>query len=202
MRQISEPIVCPVLIGRNEQVDLLQRLMSEAEAGNGRVVLLAGEAGIGKSRLVSVANDIATNRGWRHAQGNFFEQDRALPFSGLIDLIRGLLMTDGSRMPEELASVAPEIVRLVPELDRDGMESPPVELDPEQDRRRLYEAFGRVFLLLASDRPALVVLEDLHWADDASLGCLAYLCRLSATHRLVLLLTYRAEEVSPSLAHL
>ena len=82
------PIVCPVLIGRERQFDILLRLVDQARAGQGQTTLIAGEAGIGKSRLIAELKPAATSRGLTILQGRCFEPDRVLPYAPLLDLLR------------------------------------------------------------------------------------------------------------------
>src|SRR5215211_7392785 len=113
--------------------------MADAEKATGHVLLLAGEAGIGKSRLVGVASDRAASRGWPVLEGHFFEPDRTLPFAGLIDMVRSYL----TRFPTARTSLSPELARLLPDLyvpEPEAGTAPGSE--PEQEKRRLFQAFA------------------------------------------------------------
>jgi len=198
---LDEPLVSPIVIGREEQLSLLGRVLAEAATGQGRTLLLAGEAGIGKSRMVASARQIAAGRGWRVLQGNFFEQDSALPFGGLTDLLRKLASEESPEDLRAALAAAPEVLGLLPDLAADSPESG-LAIDPEQQRRRLVQGLERVLSGLAERQPALVVLEDLHWADDASLEFVLHFARQISGQRLLLLVTYRSDEVHPPLAHL
>jgi DNA-binding CsgD family transcriptional regulator len=196
-------LICPILIGRAAQVGVLQRLIDEVRAGQGRTGLIAGEAGVGKSRLIAEATSIASRGGLLVLQGNSFPYDRALPYAPVLDLLRSWL---AGRSPNETAellgpSVA-EIVKLLPELVAllpDLVPSPP--LDPEQEKRRLFHALARLFTRLAEMQPVLAVFEDLHWSDDTSLEFLLYLAHHLRSQRLLILLTYRSDEASFALDH-
>jgi hypothetical protein len=85
------PIVCPVLIGRERQFDLLLRLVDQVRTGQGHTALIAGEAGIGKSRLVAELKPAVTSQGLTMLQGRCFELDRVLPYAPLVDLLRSWL---------------------------------------------------------------------------------------------------------------
>src|SRR4051812_37337420 len=87
------PIVCPVLIGRAAQLATLERLIAEVRQSRGQVVLISGEAGIGKSRLVLEMKARVIDQGCAIFQGRCFEPDRALPFAPLLDLLRDVLST-------------------------------------------------------------------------------------------------------------
>ena len=198
----GQSIVSPVLIGRGAILDALHRLVDGIEAGGPRVGLIAGEAGLGKSRLVAEARAYAEGRGCAVLEGVCFPQDRTSPFAPLLDLLRARL---AGRAPEAVAeAVGPfcaELFPLLPDLLGRPSEPPPVGLEPELERRRLFAALAHCLVDRDDDRPLLVVVEDLHWCDDASLDFLFYLARRAASQPLLLLGTYRAEDADPRLRH-
>ncbi len=195
----------PVLIGRATQVEYLRRrLVDDADS---RTVILVGEAGIGKSRLVREVRTLAEAVGFEVLQGSCFEHDAALPYSLVIDLLRTQLL---DRPPADIAArvgdLGGEIAKLVPELtQRCPAFVPTPSLDAEQEKRRLFHAVTELFSRLARRRPLLLVFEDVHWADDTSLEFLVQCSRQLATKQhdghALLLLTYRNEDAPPSLLH-
>jgi DNA-binding CsgD family transcriptional regulator/tetratricopeptide (TPR) repeat protein len=203
------PLVCPVLIGRASYLEALLHLMEQVCAGSGQTVLIAGEAGIGKSRLITEA---ATRMTMPQAQvpipavlilqGRCFEPDTALPYAPLLDALRSFLT---SCSPDEIAHAfgpaTAELIKLLPELATlvPASTSRPV-LEPEQEKRRLFQALTLFFAHLAATGPLLLILEDVHWSDEASLEFLLYLARRIASHPILLLLTYRSEQVQGRLA--
>ena len=191
----SGPIICPVLIGREAQVGALRDCIDEARAGRGAAVLLAGEAGVGKTRLVAEASAYALARGFRQLRGNAFQPDSACPYAPLLDLLRA-----NFNAPAELGPGAGALYPLLPDLIPSPAIAPP-PLDAEQERRRVFAAFVQVFLHLAARQPLLLVIEDLHWSDDTSLEVLRLLMRRGADQPLLLLLTYRGDEAGPTLRH-
>src|ERR1700738_5249269 len=86
----NKPIVCPVLIGRAADLTGLHVLIDQAKRGEGQVVLISGEAGIGKSRLVAEAKTYAAEQGFQLMQGNCFPTDLTYPYAPLLDLLRSL----------------------------------------------------------------------------------------------------------------
>src|SRR4051812_47227717 len=90
---LDTPIVCPVLIGRAPQLTTLERLIVEARQSRGQIVLITGEAGVGKSRLVREAQVRALDQGFSVLQGHCFQPDSFLPFAPLLDLLRNILST-------------------------------------------------------------------------------------------------------------
>lgn len=205
MAQIFErPIVCPVLVGRERQVDALAELMSRLSQRAGGVVLISGEAGIGKTRMVTEARSRATAVGASVFAGNCFETDRSLAYAPVLDLIRRMAATCP---PDEIAAkigpAASEVVKLLPELSPllpDVAPSP--HLEPEQEKRRLFEALCAMMLRCAESGPLLLIFEDIHWCDDVGLEFLLHLARRARGCPLLIAVTYRSDEVTPGLRHL
>jgi DNA-binding CsgD family transcriptional regulator len=199
----DKPVICPVLIGRAAQLDALDRAVEQVRGGAGRTILVTGEAGIGKSRLVAEAKARLVRSGCVILEGHCFEQDRALPYAPLLDLLHAHLARCSS---EELAHVlgfaASELVKLLPELGAmlPGL-APSPALEPEQEKRHLFHALAHFLVGLAGARPVLMIVEDLHWSDETSLDFLLYLARRLAGQPFLLLLTYRSDELHPSLRH-
>ena len=195
-------VVSPTVIGRTVQLEMLSRLLELAHGGQGQAALLSGEAGVGKTRLVVEARGHAARLGFSILQGNCFEPDRSLPYAPLLELLRGYF---AQSLPEEIARdwgpLAPELAHLLPELPALLPDlSPAPALNPEQDQYRLFHALEQFLFRLATQRPLLVVIEDIQWSDDASLDFLLYSVRRLASRPVLLLLTYRSEEEGTSLA--
>ena len=199
----GKPVVCPVLVGRAASLESLNHLLDEARSGVGQTALVAGEAGIGKSRLVGEAKARAASLGVLLLQGNCFEPDQSLPYAPFVDLLRTLLTTvPPGNVADFLGSAASPLVRLLPEIDHLLPRSAPTPgLEPEQEKRRLFHALTQVFTQLSAKQPLLVIVEDLHWGDEASLEFVLHLARRTAEQPTLLLLTYRSDELHPSLSH-
>lgn len=203
----SRPFVCPVLIGRALQLDSLRRLFDEAGRGGGEPVLIAGEAGVGKSRLVAEGRALALELDFRVLQGNCFERDRSLPYSALLELLRSCFATLSSEELDDcVGQLGTEIVKIVPELAlrMPGL-APSSALEPDQEKRRLFTALTQFFSRLATKQPLLAVFEDLHWSDETSLEFLLYYARWLAApagaQAVAVLMTYRSDEVDSVLGH-
>src|SRR5690349_5094025 len=191
-------VVCPLLLGRSAHLDALNAIVSQVRAGQGRAVLLSGEAGIGKSRLAAEVKAQALAGDFELLEGRCFESDRAIPYAPVRDLLRTFLAT----RPPALAAPAlephaPNLLPLLPEL-RALFEDrlPSTEHRAANEPHQFVEALAQFVGGLATLRPVLVVIEDVHWADDASLDTLLALVRRSLHQPLLLLLTYRPDEVS------
>jgi len=201
---VDEPIICPVLIGRSTELTSLSTLLERVKGGQGQVVVLSGEAGIGKSRLMMETRALAVAEGFLVLQGSCFPTDQNCPYAPLLDLLRSFLTTDArARTIAELGPLTATFSPLLPDLLPQPLEHPMLpQLDVEQEKRRLFAGLTHVFTSQADTPPLLLVIEDLHWSDDTSLEFLHYLARRCASHGFLLLLTYRSDEVHPGLLHL
>ncbi len=190
--------MCPVFIGRVPERDVLYRLIDRTRSGQGRVALVCGEAGIGKSRLVAEVKAYAAAQDFLLLQGSCFQMDSSYPYAPLLDLLRA------SAAPTPLAAdpgpIVLEFARLLPELAVPLTVPLPAPLpDPEQEKRRLFAALTRFFKERTGQQPVLLIIEDLHWCDDISLEFLQSLARSCVAQPLLLLMTYRSDEVQPGL---
>src|SRR5258708_1463860 len=169
---------------------------------------MAGEAGRGNWRLIASASSLfpshnrtTTSPATLVLEGRCFESDRSLPYAPLLDLLRSFLVSHSSDDIVPLLSLtAPALVKLVPELGTLVPELAPSSiLEPEQEKRQLFQALTHFFTRLSATQPVLMIIEDVHWSDESSLEFLLYLARRVASHSMLLLLTYRTEEEYPVL---
>jgi len=188
----------PPFVGRGAEWGTLLAHWERARSGQGHLVLVSGEAGIGKSRLVEELSQYVRQQGGEAFCERCYEYERTLPHGPLADLLRAVLSAMGARILECLSpwQVA-ELARLAPELG-EQLPSPLSRfLPPDQEQARLFDALTSLLLELARQNPLLLVLEDIHWAHDSTLAWLHYLARRLPEAPVLLLATYRREEVSP-----
>ena len=192
---IDLPVVCPTVIGRTAELNALHWLLARAKSGQGQVVLLSGEAGIGKSRLVAEAKTYATAQGFLLLQGQCFPTDRSCPYAPLLELLRAhLATTSPEQVATEMGSLASALSPLLPDLLPRPSDLPPLPpLAPEHEKRRLFAALAQLFLRQATQQAVLLIVEDLHWSDETSLDFLHSLARHCAASPLLVLLTYRSD---------
>lgn len=193
----KNPIICPIMVGRDLPAQTLVRLFEQARKGQGQTALVSGEAGIGKSRLVRELRQQLHLDAYM-LQGNCFETDQSLPYGPIADLLRALFTTLPPADKNTLLTV--EMLRLLPELKNDIHDISLPSGDGEQEKRRLHQALIQLFSSLGGKQPLLLIIEDIHWCDDASLEFLLTLTRHISNQQLLLLLTYRDDEISESLA--
>jgi len=200
---MPETIISPVLIGRIRELEILYRALRATQVGTGRCILLAGEAGIGKSRLAAELGDRAKSANFLILQGYCSEQDSSFPYAPWIDALRAFLAPRSAAETNELlGAFAPELVKLLPELSllMPATQSTP-PLDRAAEKHRLFESLARFIASLATAHPLLIVLEDLHWSDEQSLELLHFLVRRIVSLSILILGTYRSEDSSPRLGY-
>jgi tetratricopeptide (TPR) repeat protein len=192
--------VCPSLIGRDSALDALSQAVDALRHGRGQTLLLTGEAGIGKSRLLGEAIALATAGGVPALTTACFSRDRDVPYAPLIDLLRSRFL---DREPDEIRLQAGPFMRelhvLLPELVPGDSPDDAARRGTEQERRRLLAALTHALIGREVEQPLLLVIDDLHWCDAASLDVLLTISHRARQHPLLLLGAYRSDEVEPPL---
>ena len=184
---LESPAPDTPLIGRDAELVRLRQALDDAWQGRGRIVVIRGEAGIGKSRIVEeVAGDVAA-RGGRVLVGRCYETEQVLPFGPWVNAIRNARVLDEINDLPKPWQV--ELSRLFPEL---GVAPPP---DDHAQNVRLFEAIAHLAEHVAQRHPLLLVLEDLHWADEMSLRLAAFMARQIRTRAVLMMVTAREEEL-------
>jgi serine/threonine protein kinase/tetratricopeptide (TPR) repeat protein len=194
--QVSTEADIP-LIGRESEFAELKRLMVNALAGHGSMVMLGGEPGIGKSHLARAIMSEARQRGALAIVGHCYEMEGAPPygpFTEILEYIKRMAPREGLRY--SLGVDAPEVARLMPELRNIYPDIPPaIQLPPEQQRWFLFNAFRSFVERAASITPEVVVFEDLHWADEPTLLLLQHHAQTLASTPMLAICTYRDHEL-------
>ena len=181
-------------IGRDAETAQLRTLWENAVGGQGRLVIIRGEAGVGKSYLVRYLTEYVGQQGGLALVGHCFEFERALPYQAIVEMLRAAA-NDLQQADLSLAHRAP-LSRLVPDVL--GVASTPLAeaAVAEADMRaQLFEALLQAFLALARRQPLLLLLEDTHWAAESTLDWLTYITPRLAQSRLLVAITYRTSEV-------
>ncbi|MGW1796634.1 helix-turn-helix transcriptional regulator [Streptomyces sp. NPDC001984] len=187
--------VSPVFVGRADELDTLNDALARAAAGEPQALLLGGEAGVGKTRLVEEFATAACRRGAVVALGGCVEIGAdGLPFAPFSTALRTLRRALPDALADAAAGQEEELARLLPELG----EATPTRATGRHDEEgvaRLFELTARLLERVAADRTVVVALEDLHWADASTRHLLSYLLRTLRTGRLVVLATYRSDDI-------
>jgi len=192
-RPCSGGAVSESFVGRADELAQLEALLAAAIRGEGSTVLIAGRAGIGKSRLVAELRRQARACGAAVLAGRCIQLvGVGLPYLPFAEALRPL----GESAPTALAGRLHELPRLVPNLASNGA-SEPAGADQGDSRLRLFQEVLLVLEELSDESPMILALEDLHWADASTLDLLAFLAHGVARARVLLVGTYRTEEVAP-----
>jgi DNA-binding CsgD family transcriptional regulator len=181
------------MVGRREELEALEAALGRAVAGARETVLVAGEAGVGKSRLVGELLARAGSVGATALRAGCIElEGGGIPFGPLVEMLRSLAGgADGEELASVLGPARPELGRLVPELA-----DPATGTEPgARDAAQTLELFRGALARLAGRRPLLLVFEDVQWADPSTLDLISLLAGGAGVPRLMLLLTFRSEEL-------
>jgi len=179
------------LIGREEELEKLRRALDEVRGGLGRVVVILGEAGVGKTSLVAAVGADVRERGARLLLGRCYESQQILPFGPWVDALRGGDVSHDSETLQELAPIwRAELSRLLPEISSPDLPA------PSDDLLRLFESVAQLLEQLTIQSPLAVLLEDLHWADEMSLRLFAFVARRTRTASVLIAATAREEELA------
>jgi predicted ATPase/class 3 adenylate cyclase len=192
-------------VGRQNELEALQQALERTGAGQGQVVAIVGEAGVGKSRLVYEVIHSHRTQGWLVLESASVSYGKATPYFPVIDLLKRYTQVedrDDTRtirarvtgqvltLDEALQETVPAFLWLLEALTEDH---PFLTLEPSQRRRRTLEALKRVLVRESQMQPLLLVFEDLHWIDSETQALLDTLVESLPTTRLLLLVNYRPE---------
>ncbi|MEU1363221.1 AAA family ATPase [Micromonospora zamorensis] len=184
-----------VLVGRHREIAALRDALGRARVGEPTTVLVGGEAGVGKTRLLEEFGAWATGGGARVLVGQCLELGEAgLPFAPFAAALRAVLRADG---PEVFAGYEAEFAPLLPELGRASAALAAPRAVPISDAPRgyLFDLVAELFQRLADARPLVLLIEDLHWADRSTRDLIGFLVRAARPGRLLLVCTYRTDEL-------
>lgn len=185
-------------VGRDRQIDTLLSAVDDAVAGRGRVILVGGEPGIGKTRLAEEFARHASKRGLRVLWGRSWEAGGAPAYWPWIQGLRSLL---AYAPPAQLETIVGDgsrhLVQILPEI-RDRLPDVPDALaaSPEAARFELFVAINRLLESASREQPLVLILEDLHAADVPSLLLLRFVASTASEHRIVVVGTYRETELT------
>src|SRR5215213_3572049 len=199
-RTSTVPAPLAPLVDRNAERAMLHQLIGAALGGHGRLALVAGEPGVGKSRLAAEIGDESQARGMRMLIGHCVQMSGAPPYLPYVEIIEQAISNPRSPLAlrEALGDVAAEIARIAPALRRVFPDiPPPIELPAELARRYVWNSLSEFLGRAAQGQPLLLVLEDLHWADDSTLLLTEYLAPLLPAMPVLVIGTYRDVEVDP-----
>ena len=187
------------MVGRERELASLLSGLDDAASRRGCLFLISGEPGVGKSRLANEVAAAAEAERMRVLVGHCFEHDEAVAYLPFVEILESFVdsMPDLDRLRAALGDQGPELARLLPKLKHILPElPPPLDLQPAQARRHLFNCFFDFIARIASQQATLMILEDLHWADDSTLSLLDHLTQRFSDLPLMVIGTYRDAEVN------
>ena len=185
----------PALVGRDQEIEQLMQHLDSALNGKGAAVFIGGEAGIGKTRLVTEFLNLAKNKGAKVLSG-WCLSEAAIPYFPFTEAFNTYMSTMSDEKTKTAMTKQLGITGWLkgPELVRES-KTREFFSTPEIERDRTFEAAARTLIQLSTEEPAILFLDDLHWADHLSLALLHYIARKCRNSRLLIIGTYRPEEL-------
>jgi predicted ATPase/DNA-binding CsgD family transcriptional regulator len=197
-RALSNP-ARGLFVGRQQELQELGIALQEVLTGQGRLAMLVGEAGIGKTRTAREFAAAAEQQGAQSLWGRCYENPGAPPFWPWVEIIRAYAQERAAdQLLAEMGAGATDIAGIVPEVRErlPGLAAPPPLESPEQARFRLFDSVTSFLSTAARVQPLVLILDNLHWADKPSLLLLEFLARELEKSRLLVVGTYRDVELS------
>jgi tetratricopeptide (TPR) repeat protein len=196
----ENPLYRRVFVGREPELKQLQSAFDGAISGQGALVMVTGEPGIGKTALCEQLSTYVTLRGGRTLVGHCYEAGSlSLPYLAFVEALRSYVLSrDPKDLKEELGSGGAGVARIVSEIRERLKIKLRTQKDPEEERYRLLQGVSEFLTNAAAVQPMLIVLEDLHDADKGTLDMLTHVSRNLGGARLLLVGTYRDVEVDRS----
>lgn len=185
------------LIGRRRELTELRDLWNRAQQGQGHLALVSGEPGVGKTRLAHELMVYARLNGATVLQGGCYEYEATTPYLPFVEALREWVHSQSEdELREHLGPTANELVKLAPEIESKlGPLSPNPTLSPNEERLRMFDNVARFLQTIAGEHGLLFFVDDLHWADQGTLGLVHYLLRNLRGERLLILAAYREVEL-------
>jgi DNA-binding SARP family transcriptional activator/tetratricopeptide (TPR) repeat protein len=186
-----------LFVGREPELETLQRAWKDASAGDRRAVLISGEPGVGKTRLAAELASVVAAEGAGVLYGRC-DEDLGIPYQPWVEALRHLIVHEPPEfLAEHVARHGTPLARLIPELaQRVGDQQPRQSGEPDTERHLLFGAVVGLLAQVSSENPLLLVLEDLHWADKPSLLVLRHLIASTDPRQLLVVATYRSTDLA------
>jgi tetratricopeptide (TPR) repeat protein/transcriptional regulator with XRE-family HTH domain len=187
-------IPADVMVGRETELHRLLAPLDAVAGGHGRMALIAGEPGVGKTRLAQEVTMEAGKRGFLVSTGRYYEPQRAVPFYGFIEALATLETAVPEAIRQQIPLQWPYLDALLT-LSAPEVGSVARLTGRLEEQLRLFQSVSGFLQAVAAVLPVAVLLDDLHWADSASLQLLLYLARYTRGNRVLMVGTYRDVEV-------
>jgi len=185
-------------VGREAERAVLRRMLERTLGGEGGVAMMGGVLGVGKTRIAAEFAAEAAKRGFITLVGSCYDRENSLPFNPFVEILESAMAQSPSQeaFRAALGDDAAEMARLMPQLRRLFPDiPPPLEISPEQSRRILFNAVVELLGRTAASGPMLLLLEDLHWADEGTLSLLNHIARSVSRMPVLMVGTFRDNEI-------
>jgi DNA-binding SARP family transcriptional activator len=183
-------------VGREREWTQLSGVLQQALDGRGQIVLVAGEPGIGKTRLLEELAGLATARAARVLMGCCYEMEQNMAYAPVVEALRPLFTAMSAGPPPCPPSQLAAVAEILPELRLAWPDLPPHQpLPPDAEHTRLLTSLAQVIWLCSQDEPLVLLLDDLHWADPSSLQLIHHLARQTQEQSLLLVGAYRSTDL-------
>jgi class 3 adenylate cyclase/tetratricopeptide (TPR) repeat protein len=184
-------------VGREQERADLRRFLDRAKSGSGSLVMIGGEPGVGKTRITEELAAEADRHGFLTLTGHCYEMEGAPPYIPFIEILQTFIhLAEPEEFLEDLGEAAPEVAKLVPELRERLPDLPePRKIPAEQERLYLFNKLSGFLGRQASKRPLLIIIEDLHWADESTLLLLQHIAQRLSEMPVLMVGTYRTTEL-------
>jgi len=180
------------LVGRRQEQSRIQAVVESVTHGSGRLLLLTGEPGVGKTRLAQEVSLEAQRRGFLVATGRCYEPEQAVPFYPMLEALAMTYRAAPRAIREETPRRWPYLSRLLPDQN---LSLPIPSSGGQAEQQWLFRAVGSFLQAISQEMPIGLLLDDLHWADGSSLKLLLYLVRYTRGDRILVVGTYRDVDV-------
>lgn len=181
------------LVGREKELSAIQGAIDAVREGAGRFLVVAGEPGVGKTRLSQEATLACRDRGFVVSTGRCYEPYRSVSYYPFLEALSSLYGAAPEPVRAQIPSRWQHLMRLLPEGP--GGAPPDSGASPQEEQQRLFWAVTGFVQAVSETAPVALLLDDLHWADDASLELVQHLARHTRAHRVLLLAAYRDVEI-------
>lgn len=195
--QTLHPFERTPFVAREEERGELRSFLDDLDKGRGGVVVIGGEPGVGKTRLTEELTEQARRREHRVLVGRCYESETAPPYIPFVEIIESAMQeVSPETLRLALGDAAGEVAKIVPQLRTmfDDL-PPPLELPAEQERRYLFNSLWEFIERAASTRPLILVLDDVHWADESTLLAAEHIAQRLKDVPALVLATYRDTEL-------
>jgi class 3 adenylate cyclase/tetratricopeptide (TPR) repeat protein len=184
-------------VGREVERAELRRFLDQAARGQGALVMIGGEPGVGKTRLAEELAAEAHQRGMLALTGHCYEIEGTTPYIPFVEMLEATArLVPAQALQEALGDSAAEVAKLMPQLHRLFPDIPaPLELPPEQERRYLFNGMQEFMERAGRAQPLFLVLEDLHWAEDSTMLLLQHIAQRLQEMPVLIVGTYRDVEL-------